>query len=64
MPVVRADLDTCQGYANCVLAADDVFDVDDSGTVILLRAQFPDAERPRIEAAARTCPVAALVVEE
>ena len=37
MPVVKADLGLCQGYANCIMAAGDYFDLDDDGVVILLR---------------------------
>jgi 3-phenylpropionate/trans-cinnamate dioxygenase ferredoxin reductase subunit len=64
MAVVRADLQACQGYANCVVAADDVFDIDDDGVVVVLRTTVPDAERARVEEAARTCPVSALRVED
>jgi ferredoxin len=64
MAVVKADLQACQGYANCVVAADDVFDIDDDGVVVVLRTTVPEAERARIEEAARTCPVSALRVED
>jgi ferredoxin len=64
MAVVKADLQACQGYANCVVAADDVFDIDDDGVVVVLRTTVPEAERARVEEAARTCPVSALRVEE
>ena len=29
MATVKADLSLCQGYANCVVAAGDYFDIDD-----------------------------------
>ncbi|NMH99880.1 ferredoxin [Pseudonocardia acidicola] len=64
MPVVKADLEACQGYANCVVGADDVFDIDDDGVVVLLRTEIDEADRPRVEEAARSCPVSALVVED
>lgn len=64
MAVVRADLDTCLGYANCVVAADDYFDVDDDGAVVLLRVDVPESDRARVEEAVRSCPVSALKVEE
>ena len=64
MPVVHADLGLCQGYANCVVAADDVFDLGDEGVVVLLRAEIPDADRARAESAARACPVSALTVTD
>ena len=62
MATVKADLSLCQGYANCVVAADDYFDIDDEGLVVLLKTEVPDSERTRVEEAARSCPVSALWV--
>ena len=62
MATVKADLSLCQGYANCVVAADDYFDIDDEGLVVLLKTEVPDSERTRLEEAARSCPVSALWV--
>ena len=62
MPVVKADLGQCQGYGNCVVAAADTFDLDDDGMVVVLRAEFPESDRVRIEAAAESCPMSALKV--
>jgi len=64
MPVVSADLTACQGYANCVVAAEDYFDIDDDGVVIVLRAEMPESDRTRVEEAVRSCPVSALRVED
>lgn len=64
MPVLKADFGACQGYANCVDAAPDVYDIDDEGVVVLLKEEITDDERPRIEEAARSCPVSALTIEE
>lgn len=64
MPVVKADLTLCQGYANCVVDAPDVFDIGDEGVVVILRANIDESERERVTAAARTCPVSALSVED
>lgn len=64
MPVVKARLDACQGYANCVMAAPDTFDIDDDGVVVLLQATIRVEDRARIEEAARSCPVSALSVED
>jgi ferredoxin len=63
MATLKADLSMCQGYANCVAAAEDYFDIDDDGVVVVLKAQVPESERARIEEAARSCPVSALSVE-
>lgn len=62
MAVVKVDLEACQGYANCVVAADDVFDIDDDGKVVVLVDEIAESERARVQAAARTCPVSALVL--
>ena len=64
MPRLKADFGACQGYANCVDAAPEVYDIDDDGVVVLLREEITEEERPRIEEAARSCPVSALVVED
>ncbi|GAB3348246.1 ferredoxin [Amycolatopsis echigonensis] len=64
MAIVKADLEACQGYANCVVGADDVFDIDDDGIVMLLKATVPDQDRARVEEAARSCPVSALAVAD
>ncbi len=64
MPVLKADFGACQGYANCVDAAPDTYDIDDDGVVVLLREEISDEERPRIEEAARSCPVNALIIED
>lgn len=37
MPVVKADHGQCQGYANCVVGADDTFDLDDDGVAATAR---------------------------
>lgn len=62
--IIKADLDACQGYANCVVAASDYFDLDDDGLVVLLKVEVPDSERDRVIEAARSCPVSALMVED
>ena len=62
MPVVKADHGQCQGYANCVAGADDTFDLDDDGVVVVLRPEIPEEDRARVETAALSCPVSALTV--
>ncbi|XKH57561.1 ferredoxin [Citricoccus nitrophenolicus] len=64
MPVIKADLQACQGYANCVIAAPDYFDLDDDGIVDVLKTEVPEADRAHVTEAARSCPVSALVVED
>lgn len=64
MAKIVADLDACQGYANCVVAADDVYDLDDDGVVVLLKSEVDESDRARVEEAARSCPVSALWLED
>lgn len=62
MASVTANLSACQGYANCVVGAEDYFDIDDDGVVVLLKMELAPADRKRVEEAARSCPVSALMV--
>jgi ferredoxin len=64
VPVLKADFEACQGYANCVDAAPDAYDIDDDGVVVLLKNDITPEERPRLEEAARSCPVSALTIED
>jgi ferredoxin len=64
VPVLKADFTACQGYANCITGAPDAYDIDDDGVVVLLKEEITEEERPRIEEAARSCPVSALTIEE
>lgn len=57
---VTVDPELCQGYANCINVAPDIFDLGDDDQVMLLRTAFDDADRPRIEDAVQGCPVSAL----
>lgn len=60
MSVIKADVEVCQGYANCVVAAPDIFDIGDAGTVVILDDSVSDGDEVRIVAAIRSCPVSAL----
>jgi ferredoxin len=59
---ITIDLARCQGYANCVAAAPDALDIDDvTGKAVLLDGEADPAE---IREAARSCPVAAIGLED
>ena len=60
---VEADLKVCQGFANCVMNAPDLFDLDDDDTVVLLREEIGDDELAHADQAVRSCPVTALKLE-
>lgn len=61
---VVADYKKCEGYANCIAAAPDVFDIDDEGVVIVLRDAVESSESVRVSESVRSCPVAALTLSE
>lgn len=62
---VTVDLDRCQGYVCCVMAAPEVFDVDDdTAKVVLLSARPPAELRHKVEFAARSCPTQAIEVAD
>lgn len=61
---VTVDLDTCQGYACCMMEASAVFDLDESAGKAIVLDETPSEElRSEVEAAARTCPARAITVE-
>ena len=62
---VEADLEACQGYVCCVMAAPEVFDVDDdTAKVVLLNGSPGEALRAKVEDAIRSCPSRALRILE
>jgi ferredoxin len=61
---VVLDLDTCQGYANCVMAAPEVFDIDEQTGVAILLQEHPDeSQRAAVEDAVSQCPTESISVE-
>jgi 3-phenylpropionate/trans-cinnamate dioxygenase ferredoxin reductase subunit len=64
MAVIKVDTELCESYGNCVASADDVFDIGDEGTVVLLQPSVPESDRARVEEAVRKCPVGALRIED
>jgi 3-phenylpropionate/trans-cinnamate dioxygenase ferredoxin reductase subunit len=43
--------------------ADDYFDVDDDGVVVVLKEEFPEADRAKLQEAVEICPVSALRID-
>ncbi|WP_426504363.1 ferredoxin [Dactylosporangium sp. McL0621] len=59
---IVVDLNRCQGYAQCVFLAHEVFRL--SGVETLTYEPNPDdAQRLRVQRAAAACPVQAIVVD-
>ena len=57
---IAVDLARCEGFANCVMAAPDVFDLGNDGLVVVLEPVCDDDRRAEVEEAVRSCPVSAL----
>lgn len=58
---VELDLAKCQGYANCVVEAPEIFDIDeDNGKAIILMEEVPESAHEEARRAVASCPVAAL----
>lgn len=57
---VVVDLSKCTGHGICESIADDVFEVQDDGTVTILDAELPESDRRRMEQAVTECPASAL----
>jgi ferredoxin len=61
---VEADVARCDGYANCVVAAPDLFGLDDNGLVVVKVAEIDEGAVPRAEEAVRNCPVSVLSLRD
>jgi ferredoxin len=57
---VEVDLDRCTGHGICESIAEDVFEVQDDGTVHIAGDEQPDSDRDRMQQAVTQCPAAAL----
>ena len=57
---VAVDLDKCTGHGICESIAEDVFEVQDNGTVRILAPERPESDRERMQQAVTQCPAAAL----
>ena len=60
---ITADLQVCQGFANCSVNAPDLFDLDDDDRVVVLRDEIGDDELAHADEAVPSCPVTALKLE-
>lgn len=63
MPI-KSDVGKCQGYGNCIAASPEHFDLDDDGLVVVLRETVEPGEEDDVAAAVRSCPVAAIWVDD
>jgi len=61
---IIVDWDLCQGHANCMGDAPEVFRVADDGTLTVLLEEPPESLRKQVESAVRYCPTGALKLLE
>jgi ferredoxin len=57
---VEVDLGRCTGHGICESIAEDVFEVQDDGTVRIDGDGQPESDRDRMQQAVTQCPAAAL----
>jgi ferredoxin len=57
---VEVDLDKCTGHGICESIAEDVFEVQDDGTVRIHGDERPETDRTRMQQAVTQCPTSAL----
>lgn len=61
---ILVDYELCEGHGECVIAAPEVFDIDDSGEKVVLLQEEPSEDlRSKVNDAVMMCPIAALQVE-
>ena len=59
---VHADRDVCIQAGNCVMVADNLFDQDDDGIVVVLVDDIPADEEDKAREAVKLCPSQALTI--
>ena len=57
---VEVDLDKCTGHGICESIAEDVFEVQDGGIVLIRDGERPETDRDRMQQAVTQCPATAL----
>jgi ferredoxin len=57
---IEADRARCIGAGMCVMTAEEVFDQDDDGIVVVLEAEVPAEHVAAAERAVESCPSGAL----
>jgi len=61
---IEVDLGKCTGHGICETIAEEVFEVDDDGSVRIHGDQRPESDRERMQQAVTQCPAAALSLVE
>ena len=61
---VRVDPLVCEANGVCAMTAPEVFELDDEDELQILAPDVPARERDRVRHAVRSCPKAALTIDE
>lgn len=62
---VAFDVTKCQGYANCLIEAPEIWDFDEDNDIAVLKSPDPDpALQSKAEASMRGCPAHAITIEQ
>jgi ferredoxin len=61
---VKVDYDVCESNAVCMGLVPEVFEVRDDDFLYVLDENPPESLRPRLEEAVRSCPKAAITLED
>ncbi len=61
---VKVDYDVCEANAVCAGLVPEVFEVDDQDNLYILESEVPPELADRVRHAVRSCPKAALSLEE
>ena len=60
---VELDIDKCQGYANCLIEAPEIWDFEEAtNKAVLIQQNPPEELRAKAESSARGCPAQAITV--
>lgn len=58
---IQLDVDKCEAFAACIVAAPEVFDFDDEENIAILLDDSPSTGlREKVKEAVRNCPVRAI----
>jgi ferredoxin len=62
---IVVDTRACKGYANCIIEAPDIFDLDDdSGKSVVTNTEPGSDLRAELDEAVRMCPVQAISLQD
>ena len=59
---ISVDSTRCEGHAQCLVEAPELFDIDDEGYSVVLSSEVDGEEEQTAENAARACPAMAIIL--